>query len=119
MGGESPMHWNDVEIKISKKAIYFIICDDTKVIYENEEISLLGDIFSFILGGWSPILSVFIFVFIEVNSLVNDVTHNKWGGSMSLKGFLGKFMSSSRNFAQYCETRWFLGVYNDGITVGF
>jgi hypothetical protein len=43
-GSESPMQRqrNDFRIKISKKAIYFIICDDTKVIYENEEISLFG-----------------------------------------------------------------------------
>jgi hypothetical protein len=45
------MQIHDFEIKISKKAIYFIICDDMKVIYENEKKSLLGDIFSFILGG--------------------------------------------------------------------
>jgi hypothetical protein len=44
------MQTNDFRIKISKNALYFIICDDKKVIYENEEISLLGDIFSFILG---------------------------------------------------------------------
>jgi hypothetical protein len=44
------MQINDYRIKISKKAAFFIICDDIKVIYENEEISLLGDIFSFILG---------------------------------------------------------------------
>jgi hypothetical protein len=55
-------------------------------------------IFSRLFLGMIPNFAYFLFLFIEVNSLVNDVTHNKWGGSMSFKGFLGKFMSSSRSF---------------------
>lgn len=77
LGGDSPMQINDFGIKISKNIIYFIFCDDINVIYNNEEISLQNESFSyFFLVGVEIINFSFISSHLYLLNciLVNDVT---------------------------------------------